>query len=170
MFSPVYERVMILYKRSASYSVMDKAVRIIDANTNRGREGLRVVEDLVRFVLDDKDLASRIKAMRHQITSLIQQLPLGDSQLLAARDSQSDVGMAIDCASEDRRIDLPQIATANIRRSQEAMRVLEELSKLYDANVASQFKKLRFQIYDLEKEILPELMKYHTRSTDTKGC
>ena len=151
-------------------SIMDKAVRIIDANTNRSREGLRVVEDLVRFVLDDKDLASQIKTMRHQVTSLVQQLPLGDSQLLAARDSQSDVGMAINCASEDRRIDLSQIATANIRRSQEAMRVLEELSKLYDANVASQFKKLRFQIYDLEKEVLPELVKYQIRSSDTKGC
>ncbi len=49
-----------------------------------------------------------------------------------------------------------------------AMRVLEELSKLYDANVASQFKKLRFQIYDLEKEILPELTEYQTRSSYIK--
>ena len=179
MFPPVHERFITIYKRSAAYvlfftlyvlSIMDKAVRIIDANTNRGREGLRVVEDLVRFVLDDKDLASRIKTMRHQITSLIQQLPLGDSKLLAARDSQSDVGIAINCASEDRRVDLSQIATANIRRSQEAMRVLEELSKLYDINVASQFKKLRFQIYDLEKEILPKLTEYQTRSSDTKEC
>jgi thiamine-phosphate pyrophosphorylase len=136
---------------------MDKTVRIIDANINRGREGLRVVEDVVRFVLEDADLASQIKAIRHEVTSLIRRLPLDESKLLSARDSESDVGMDLNCASEDLRVDLSHIATANIRRSQEAMRVLEELSKLYDSSVASQFKKLRFQLYCLEKEILPRL-------------
>jgi len=143
---------------------MDKATRILDANFNRGREGLRVVEDIVRFVLDDADLASRIKTMRHEVTSLVQQLPLDESGLLSARDSEGDVGADIDCASEDLRLDLSQIATANIRRSQEAMRVLEELSKLYNTSVASRFKKLRFQLYGLEKEITQKLMEYQTQS------
>jgi thiamine-phosphate pyrophosphorylase len=138
-------------------SAMDKTVRILDANLNRGREGLRVVEDVVRFVLDDADLASQIKTMRHEVTSLVRQLPLDELELLGARDSEGDVGVDINCASEDLRLDLPQIATANIRRSQEAMRVLEELSKLYNASIASQFKKLRFQLYGLEKDILPRL-------------
>ena len=146
---------------------MDKTARILDANLNRGREGLRVVEDVVRFVLDDMELASRIKAMRHMVTSLVQQLPLGELELLSARDSEGDVGMNLNCASEDLRPDLSQIASANIHRSQEAMRVLEELSKLYSDNVALQFKKLRFQIYELEKEIMPELMKCLARNERT---
>jgi thiamine-phosphate pyrophosphorylase len=142
---------------------VDKIARILDANLNRGREGLRVVEDLVRFALDDADLASQMKAVRHQITSLVRQLPLGELELLSARDSKGDVGIDINCDSENLRQDLPQIATANIRRSQEAMRVLEELSKLYDVSIASRFKKLRFRIYGLEKEILPKLMKYQNQ-------
>ena len=142
---------------------MDKAIRILDVNVNRGREGLRVVEDLVRFVLDDADIAARIKNMRHEVTSLIRQLPLNELEILSARDSEGDVGMNLNCASEDVRVNLAQIATANIRRSQEAMRVLEELSKLYDASVALRFKKLRFQFYGLEKVILPKLIEYQTQ-------
>lgn len=143
---------------------MDKVIRILDVNINRGREGLRVVEDMVRLILDDADLAFQMKNMRHEVTSLARQLPLDESELLGARDSQGDVGMNLNNASEDLRTDLSQIATANIRRSQESMRVLEEFSKLYDANIALEFKKLRFQLYGLEKEILPKLVEYQTRS------
>ena len=145
-------------------SAMDKTARILDANLNRGREGLRVVEDVVRFVLDDAALAARIKTIRHEVTSLVHQLPLDELELLSARDSQGDVGMNLNCASEDFRPDLSQIASANIHRSQEAMRVLEEVSKLYDDNVALQFKKLRFQIYELEKVILPKLIERQTQN------
>ena len=140
------------------FLIMDKTIRILDANINRGREGLRVVEDLVRFVLDDVDLASQIKTIRHEVTSLARQLSLNELELLTARDSVGDVGMNLNCPSEDVRTGLSQIATANIRRAQEAMRVLEEISKLYSANVAQGFKKLRFQLYGLEKEVLLKLM------------
>ena len=155
-----------------SSPIMDKTVRIMDANINRGREGLRVVEDMVRFLLDDADLASRIKNMRHEVTCLVRQLPLDESELLNARDSENDVGVDVDCASENLRVDLSHIATANIRRAQEAMRVLEELSKLYNVSIASRFKKMRFQLYGLEKDILPRLIEYQSQSEclDTKGC
>jgi len=143
---------------------MDKAIRILDVNINRSREGLRVVEDVVRLVLNDAGLASRLKAIRHRVTHLSQQLPLEESELLKARDSDGDVGMNLNNASEDRRVDLSQIATANIRRSQESMRVLEEFSKLYDAKIALEFKKLRFDLYGLEKEILPKLIEYQNQS------
>ena len=146
---------------------MDKTTRILDANLNRGREGLRVVEDVVRFVLDDAELSSQIKTVRHEVTSLVRQLPLDELELLSARDSKGDVGMDIDCASESLRLDLSQIAIANICRSQEAMRVLEELSKLYDASIAVRFKRLRFRIYELEKEIMPKLMEYQTQDGQT---
>ena len=146
---------------------MEKTARILDANLNRSREGLRVVEDIVRFILDDADLASRIKVMRHTVTSLVQQLPLSELELLKARDSNGDVGMNLNCASEDLRPDIPQVASANIHRAQEAMRVLEELSKLYSDDVPLQFKKLRFQIYELEKEITPRLMKCLTQNEQT---
>jgi len=138
---------------------MNKIIRIIDANLNRGREGLRVVEDLVRFVLDDADLASQIKSARHEITDIAKQLPLNDNDLLNARDSTGDVGIELNSVSEDSRIDIFQIACANIRRAQESMRVLEELSKLYSAEVALKFKRLRFQLYEIEKHVLSNLRK-----------
>jgi thiamine-phosphate pyrophosphorylase len=140
---------------------MDKTIRILDANVNRSREGLRVTEDIVRFVLDDAELASKIKNIRHEVTSLIRQLPLDELEFLRSRDSQNDVGMNLNCASEDLRVDILQIATANMHRSQEAARVLEEVSKLYDPKVALGFKKLRFQVYGLEKQIMPRLMECH---------
>lgn len=142
---------------------MDKIVRILDVNINRGREGLRVVEDIVRLVLDDADLSAQMKTMRHKITSLTQQLPLDESELLKARDSEGDVGVNLDCASEGLRTNLSQVATVNIHRAQEAMRVLEEVSKLYDSSVASQFKTLRFRLYGLEKVIMPKLLEYRTQ-------
>ena len=148
---------------------MDKIARILDANLNRGREGLRVIEDLVRFVLDDADLASQMKTIRHEITSLVRHLPLDELELLSARDSEGDVGTDISCDSENLRQDLLQIAIANIRRSQEAMRVLEELSKLYDISIASRFKTLRFRIYGLEKEILPRLADLGSPSARRSG-
>jgi thiamine-phosphate pyrophosphorylase len=136
---------------------MNKIIRIIDANINRSREGLRVVEDLARFVLDDADLASQIKSTRHEVTNIARQLPLDDLDFLNARDSKGDVGVELNSASENLRSNLSQIAFANIRRSQESMRVLEELSKLYDASVAMKFKRLRFQLYELEKQVLTKL-------------
>jgi hypothetical protein len=137
--------------------VMNKIIRIFDANLNRGREGLRVVEDLVRFILDDAELSSKIKSARHEITNFARQLPINEIDFLNARDSEGDVGIELNSLSEDSRSSLAQIAMANIRRSQESMRVLEELSKLYDPDVAMKFKRLRFHLYELEKQILTKL-------------
>ena len=139
---------------------MKNIIRIIDANLNRSREGLRVVEDLVRFVLDDAELASQMKSARHEITLTAKQLPIDDLTLLDARNSKGDVGVELNSESEDTRIDLSQIAIANIRRAEESMRVLEELSKLYSPEIGLRFKRLRFRLYDLEKQILSEMAKY----------
>ncbi len=54
--------------------------RILDASANRAREGLRVVEDYVRFVLDDPGLTRRLKEVRHRLAQAERGL---DEQLLA---------------------------------------------------------------------------------------
>lgn len=138
---------------------MNKIVRIIDANLNRGREGLRVVEDIIRFTIDDPALSSQIKSARHEIIEIAKQLPIDEDDLLFARDSIGDVGIEIRSDSEDNRTSIYQIVYANIRRAQESMRVLEELSKLYNADVALKFKKLRFKLYDIEKQVFLSLKK-----------
>lgn len=138
---------------------MEKITRIIDANLNRGREGLRVVEDIVRFLLDDIELAEKLKSARHEITIIAKQLPVNDTELINSRNSQHDVGKDIKSSSEIIRKDILQIATANIRRSQESMRVLEEISKLYDTKVSLEFKDLRYKLYELEKQVNRSLIK-----------
>ncbi|MGQ9608999.1 MAG: thiamine-phosphate pyrophosphorylase [bacterium] len=138
---------------------MEKITRIIDANLNRGREGLRVVEDIVRFLLDDIELAEKLKSARHEITIIAKQLPVNDIELINSRNSQHDVGKDIKSSSEIIRKDILQIATANIRRSQESMRVLEEISKLYNTKVSLEFKDLRYKLYELEKQVNRSLIK-----------
>jgi thiamine-phosphate pyrophosphorylase len=134
----------------------DKILRILDANANRAREGLRVVEDYCRFVLDDAELSSAIKTMRHDITARLKAIA-GASTLLGARDSESDVGAQEPEASPTARQTPADVVVANIKRAQEALRCLEEYSKALDTASAEAFKKLRFDLYALEKRLLPLL-------------
>jgi len=123
--------------------------RILDANFNRAREGLRVVEEIARFVLEDAGLVSQLKEARHNLGQVIENLPL---PLLKARDSRADVGASIILCSEDKRKDCHSVLCANFRRTEEALRVLEEFVKLLSPETAIEFKKLRFRVYGLEKE------------------
>lgn len=130
---------------------MDKRVlRIMDANINRAKEGLRVIEDFVRFVMDDKELSEELKKLRHEISLNI----MDYLEILSSRDSEGDVGIRIKLESENRREDLKDIIISNFKRCQESLRVLEEFSKLYDINLSGNFKKLRYKAYQLEKGIL----------------
>jgi len=143
---------------------MKSIIRIIDANLNRGREGLRVVEDLVRFLIDDMDLSAQIKLARHEITLATKLLPLSEIDLIDARDSKNDVGAELNTQSEKTRTSLFQIAMANMRRAEESMRVLEEITKLYDSEIAMKYKRLRFRLYELEKQVLIDISKYEEQN------
>ncbi len=121
--------------------------RVIDANLNRLKEGVRVIEDIARYLQNDKALASRLKALRHQ--SRIDDL----HNLLASRDSVNDV-LRPTVASEMERSDLQSILIANYKRAQESSRVLEELYKIVDPALSETFKEIRYTLYTLEKEHL----------------
>ena len=116
-------------------------LRLIDAAANRAREGLRVVEDFVRFVWNDRHLMFELKRLRHELAAALSVLP-GD-QLLAARDTQGDVGTAISTESERERPDVASVVTANFKRLQEALRSIEEFGKVLDATLAEQVEQLR---------------------------
>ena len=134
-----------------------KIIRLIDANANRAREGLRVVEEVARMLWDDAGLSQKIKEQRHTVTRLVTALPVTDDELLAARDSAEDVGQETRLAAEKERKDVAALLAANLKRVQEAVRVLEEFTKLLDAQVAEGFKQLRFTLYIMEKEILSRI-------------
>ncbi|MCL1886233.1 MAG: thiamine phosphate synthase [Dehalococcoidia bacterium] len=133
--------------------------RIIDANLDRAGEGLRVLEEVARFVLDNPALSARFKEMRHQLSLRDVQTKLA---FLSARNASGDVGEAIKSSFQSSPRNLLQIATANARRAEEALRVLEEFAP--SANLDSQvYAVARYQLYTLEKDILGQLARHNKR-------
>ena len=128
--------------------------RIIDANFNRSREGLRVCEEVARFVWNSAALTKELKSVRHSITDILKKVCAPSKILFATRNVRSDVGRKERAKSEMRRLDYTDIFSANIERAKESLRVLEEFFKLIDKNDSIKFTKLRFKIYEIEKKAL----------------
>jgi len=122
-------------------------LRLIDANLNRLREGIRVVEDIYRYIFNDKSIATKLKTLRHNSRISIY------DELLNSRDIQNDV-LRASIKSEQNRTDLTSILIANFKRAQESSRVLEEFTKLVDVKTSENFKSIRYELYHLEKSIL----------------
>lgn len=131
--------------------------RIIDANINRAKEGLRVCEELARFILNDRSLTLELKGLRHRIDPVVLEIA-SRSELLKERFAQADVGKNI-LDFELKRESLKDIFFANIQRVKESIRVLEELSKLVNINSAIKFKQLRYRVYAVERKIAPKIEK-----------
>lgn len=127
-------------------------LRTIDAAANRLREGLRVIEDYLRFSLNDAHLMKVLKTNRHQLAEALKFF--GQESLIASRDTLGDVGTDISTASEFDRQSTQQLLRANLKRVQEAARTLEEFGKLISVEAASLFKQMRYNLYTLEKSIL----------------
>lgn len=126
--------------------------RLLDANFNRAREALRVMEDYARFVLDDAAGCEALKRFRHELAACLRSLPA--DELLAARDTPGDVGTTIGTASELRRIDAADVFTAAAKRLSEALRTIEEYVKIEPTALSSRMEALRYQAYDLEQRLL----------------
>lgn len=140
---------------------MDPLLRLLDANVNRAKEGLRVLEDLARFVLDDAPLARRAKRHRHALRAAAEALGLDPFRAAANRDTPRDVGRALKTSAEARRDALPDLAAAAAKRAQEALRVLAEAAKTLPgaapARTARDLEAIRYDLYDLESALLLRL-------------
>jgi len=128
-------------------SLPPELLRVVDANLNRLKEGIRVIEDIARYVHNDKELSSSLKNLRHQCR--IEPL----EELLASRDSVNDV-LRPTIQSEMNRIDLRSILIANYKRGEESARVLEEVYKIAEPSLSEHFKHIRYELYTLEKKNL----------------
>ena len=126
--------------------------RILDAAANRCREGLRVVEDFVRFVLDDAHLSRLLKGHRHQLAAALDLLPT--DRILAARDTAGDVGTGIQTQAEQHREHAVDVVRANCKRVEESLRTLEEYSKTVNADAAVRFEQLRYGFYTIEQAVM----------------
>ncbi|WP_427340156.1 thiamine phosphate synthase [Caloranaerobacter sp. DY30410] len=123
--------------------------RMIDANINRVSEGLRVLEDISRFILEDYNMSKSLKEMRHLVRKSFL-----DSKLITFRDSCNDLGFNISQSSTiDNKEDLLSLVEANFKRVQEGLRSIEESLKIlghYDKSKV--YERLRYESYDLEKK------------------
>jgi thiamine-phosphate pyrophosphorylase len=124
---------------------------VIDANLNRLREALRVIEEYVRFIDPRPETALEIKRLRHELPAIEQ--AVGRQNLLAHRDTASDPFAELSQPSEMNRQGVGDVVTASFKRGQEAARVIEEYGKIAPFTPASATaKSIRFRLYALEKE------------------
>lgn len=126
---------------------MSAVHRVLDANLNRAAEGMRVLEDIARFVLENQTLCASIKNCRHELRL--------HTTTLTSRDTRGDVGIHNSTPLEDSRNSLHEIATAAGNRCSEALRVIEEFLKLTsETNTA---EHIRYTMYDLAAEVILRL-------------
>jgi thiamine-phosphate pyrophosphorylase len=121
--------------------------RILDANLDRAREGVRVIEEWCRFGLNDSVLAECCKVLRHDLAQLHR------AEFRAARDTPGDVGTQLTHAREGQRETINEVLQSNFGRLQEALRVLEEYGKVYDAGMGEACKQIRYRVYSLESSL-----------------
>ena len=132
---------------------MERAVyRIIDANFNRAREAIRVIEEYCRFALNSGPLTERAKQIRHELSLAIAKLDAG--WLISSRDTLGDVGVGKTVDKQLVRGNLRDCFTAGCKRLTEALRVLAEMTQTQDRSVAETIEKLRYAAYTLEKDIV----------------
>ena len=122
--------------------------RILDANLDRSREGLRIIEEWCRFGLNNSDLAQKCKDLRQELASW------HSRELRLARDTVGDPGTELSHPQEEKRGHLSQVLQANLCRVQESLRVLEEYGKLYQSGMGEAFKQMRYRVYILESDLL----------------
>ncbi|MFP4134480.1 MAG: thiamine phosphate synthase [Halothece sp.] len=121
--------------------------RILDANLDRAREGIRIIEEWCRLALDHPTLAQTCKEIRQTLASW------HTEELRAARNTPQDCGTTLTHPQEETRNSPQQVLHINLARTQEALRVLEEYGKVYHPQMGSQCKQIRYQIYTLESHL-----------------
>jgi thiamine-phosphate pyrophosphorylase len=138
-----------LSKNKKSAFICD-SYRIIDANFNRSKEGLRVCEEILRFHLKDAPLTGKFRNLRHELTRLIMASALNQYLLFHERQAHDDLGRTFEASGPQKSF--KEIFMCNAQRTKEALRVLEEFLKLFDTSASKNIQVLRFGFYALEKK------------------
>jgi thiamine-phosphate pyrophosphorylase len=132
-------------------AVPDPSVlRILDANADRAREALRVIEDYARFVLGSSAWSAELKQLRHDLTAALAGF---DAAAILCRDTPGDVGTSNKTSTETHRDDLSHVVTAAGKRLGEALRAIEEFAKIDHPDAARQIEAVRYRFYDIEQRI-----------------
>ena len=123
--------------------------RLLDVNFNRLKEGIRVIEDIFRFIYNDENIVYRLKVIRHKVKfNYI-------NEIICSRDIINDMAKeSID--SEMQRDNIEAVLHANFYRVCESARVLEECLKIESYKKYAQsddFKQIRYEIYDIHATV-----------------
>jgi thiamine-phosphate pyrophosphorylase len=122
--------------------------RILDANLDRAREGIRTIEDWCRFGLNQSALTEQCKSFRQELAHW------HSPDIRSARDTPGDLGTELTHPQEETRTSLNHVLQANFGRVEEALRVLEEYGKLYKPEMGAAFKHMRYQVYAMESSVM----------------
>jgi len=123
--------------------------RGLDASANRAAEAIRVLEDALRFGLDDGHLAGVAKSIRHDLALVLARPEL--QRRIRCRDVPGDVGVGITPSRTPPRASLADLVAANASRGTQALRSLEEGTRLVAAAATPDFEALRYRLYTLER-------------------
>lgn len=123
--------------------------RAFDAAANRAAEGLRVIEDIARFALDDAHLTGVAKRLRHDLAGLL--AGHGLPARIRCRDVDADVGPGIADVATLPRSSPAAIVAANAARAAQGLRTLQECASLLSPALAPRFESLRYRLYALER-------------------
>lgn len=137
--------------RDTKIAMQTAVLRILDASLNRAMEGLRVVEDFARLVLDDRFLTQEFKSIRHDLAAAANCIESVERH--AARDTQNDVGTEVSTPGENRRSDVWEVCAASLKRTEQSLRSLEEYGKVVNAEFAGRCESMRYRLYTLEKAL-----------------
>ncbi len=140
--------VVMVEPYSQKEQIQQVVYRILDANLDRAREGLRIIEEWCRFGLNNAQLTLECKRLRQEVAKW------HTSDLRSARDTPGDPGTELTHPQEEQRASIKSVLQANFCRIEEALRVLEEYSKLYQPNMAKACKQMRYQVYTLETSLM----------------
>ncbi|PSB38084.1 thiamine phosphate synthase [filamentous cyanobacterium Phorm 46] len=135
-------------KQNRTLPAQPALCRILDANLDRSREGLRIIEEWCRFGINSADLAAECKQLRQELAAW------HTAELRSARDTPGDPGTDLTHPQEEQRSSIQHLLEANFCRVEEALRVLEEYGKIYDPNMGAAFKQMRYRVYTLESNLL----------------
>lgn len=131
--------------------------RILDANLDRAREGLRTIEEWCRFGLNNADYTQECKQMRQELASW------HTHEIRMARDTPHDPGTDLTHPQEQHRATIAAVLQANCCRVQEALRVLEEYGKLHSLPMAIACKQMRYRVYVLESNLIGHQRQHQLR-------
>ena len=141
--------------------------RTLDASANRSAEAVRVLEDILRFCLNDAFLSQEAKAIRHELAVIFSREDF--QQRIRLRDVLRDVGVSTTVAKTPPRTEMKHVFAANAARASQSIRSLEECSRLVVPAVTAAFEQLRYRIYTLEKAAMTIIIS-ENRLADISLC